>query len=437
MVSLSRLDRSRALSALILAAIFLLMLFCNHETDLVADDYRYCFSYADGSRISSVDQIFPSMAAHRSSMNGRVLAHFLVQLFLLLPKTLFDPVNALFFTLLVWLIYRLAVWDGETRNLLLLTVFGCLWLFQPDFGQVFLWLTGSVNYLWCGVFCLLWLRPWAKRYLTGEAPARPWRILYIAASFAMGAYSENSTVALVAMSLLFLLLLSLGEKRRPELWLLWSLASMLAGFFYMMLAPAEGPNKSAEFRLAVLFANFLENAGFYLRFWPLLLSYLLFWVLAVRQDVAKKLRALSLVFLFGSAAGHFVLTFAMYTAGRSTYIGLVLLICANAVLAAALKDAGSRRVCAALCALCLAFTVRMLFVGVADIRRTHIHLRFNEELIVSCAENGERVVQVPRPYPDTAYSAMAGLGYLNVDDPEDWPNVYMAKYYGVDGIIGY
>ena len=111
------------ISALILAAIFLLLLFCNHETDLVADDYRYCFSYADGSRITSVEQIFPSMAAHRSSMNGRVIAHFLVQLFLMLPKAVFNPVNALFFTLLVWLICRLAVRNGSVNNLLLLAVF--------------------------------------------------------------------------------------------------------------------------------------------------------------------------------------------------------------------------------------------------------------------------------------------------------------------------
>ena len=285
------------------------------------------------------------------------------------------------------------------------------------------------------MFCLLWLLPWARHWLTGAAPSRPLQAVYVLSSFVMGAYSENSTVALVAMALLFLLLLRLEKKRLPQTWLLCSVAAMLAGFFYMMLAPAEGPNKSAEFRFAVLFANFLENAGFYLRFWPLLLSYVLFWFLAVRERIDVKLRALSLVCLFGSVAGHFVLTFAMYTAGRSTYIGLVLLIAANAVLLAPLFDTARFRLPALLCGLCIMVSAYGIFIGVRDICHTHALLQYNEEFIQACAANGERVVHVPRPYPQTRYSAMAGLGYLNVDDPGDWPNVYMAKYFGIDGII--
>ena len=101
---LERFNRSRGAAALVLAGIFLLLFVCTHETDLIADDYRYCFSYADDSRIVSAAQIFPSMAAHRHIMNGRVVPHFLVQLFLMLPKGIFDFVNAAFFTALVWLI---------------------------------------------------------------------------------------------------------------------------------------------------------------------------------------------------------------------------------------------------------------------------------------------------------------------------------------------
>ena len=127
MDAFSRLNRSRAAVALVLGAIFLLMLFCSHETDLIADDYRYCFSFADDSRIETVGQIIPSMAAHRQTMNGRVIAHFLVQLFLMLPKTFFDFVNSLFFAALVWLIARLAAGDGKATALLLSVIFGCRW----------------------------------------------------------------------------------------------------------------------------------------------------------------------------------------------------------------------------------------------------------------------------------------------------------------------
>ena len=101
---LSRLDRAPCAAAAVLLAIFLLLLYCNLHTALVADDFQYCFSFADGSRISSVGQILPSMAAHRYVMNGRVFAHALVQLCLLLPKGIFNVCNALAFTALIVLL---------------------------------------------------------------------------------------------------------------------------------------------------------------------------------------------------------------------------------------------------------------------------------------------------------------------------------------------
>ena len=437
MDKLERFNRSRAAAVLVLAGIFLLLFFCTHETDLIADDYRYCFSYADDSRMKSIAQIFPSMAAHRQTMNGRVVPHFLVQLFLLLPKGVFDLVNAAVFTALVWLIGFTAGRGTRPNALLLLCVFGCLWLLQPDFGQVFLWLTGSINYLWCGVLCLLWLLPWTGYYLTGRSPSKLTRIASVLFSFPIGAYSENGTVAMVAMALLFLLLLWLERKQTPPLWMLLSLAVMLVGFLTMMLAPAESANKSAEMRMEVLFANFLENAAYYLRFWPLLLSFALLYRLAWKKAVERRLRLLSLVYVFGSIAGHFVLTFAMYTAGRSTYIGLILLLTANALLFVPLWETEHKRTLAALGALCLLLTVWKVTVGVRDIRRTHGLLQYNEEFIAACAAAGERSVEVYRPYAGTSWSALEGLAYLNTEDPDDWPNVYMAKYYGVDRIIGY
>ena len=437
MERLERFNRSRTAAVLVFAAIFLLAFYCTHVTDLIADDYRYCFSYADDSRIESVRQILPSMAAHRLSMNGRVVPHFLVQLFLLLPKTIFDCINALFFTALVWLIGTAAGCGAKPNALLLLSVFGCLWLLQPDFGQVFLWLTGSVNYLWCGVLCLVWLLLLGESFRSGTEPGSVGKLLFVLFSFPVGAYSENGTVAMAAMWLAFAVLEHFSFKRPLRLWKLLGLVSMLAGFLYMMLAPAESVNKSAEMRLSVLFANLLENARYYLRFWPLILCFVLLYALSLQKGIARKRRLLALVYVFGSLAGHFVLTFAMYTAGRSTYIGLILLLTANALLFVPLWETEHRRWLAALCALCLCFTVWQGAVGVRDIRRTHGLLQYNEDLLAACARNGETVVEVYRPYAATRYSALEGLAYLNTEDPDDWPNVYMAKYYGVSRVIGY
>ena len=437
MKKLLRFSRSRLLLLLFCLAFFAMMFLCNHWTDLIADDYRYCFSYLDDTRIESVAQIFPSMAAHRQSMNGRVVPHFLVQLFLLLPKGIFDVANALLFALLVWLLHELAVGKGLPNPVLACVLFFAFWAFQPDFGQVFLWLTGSVNYLWCGVFSLLWLLPMVKSFRDGLDPGKAVKVLYVLISFPVGAYSENGTVALVAMWLAFAAVDWFWFKKRPGLWKILALISMLAGFAYMMLAPAETVNKSAEMTVKVLLGNFAETGRMYLRFWPLLVCFPLFYALAVYRKVDLKTRLLSLALLFGSLAGQFVLTFAMYCAGRSMHIALVLLLAADAVLLARLYDLPGRNVLIALCCVGGLLMGRGWFIGLPDIRDTHALLQYNEDFITECAARGETEVELWRPYAKTSYSALEGLAYLNTDDPGDWPNVYMAKYYGVDKVIGY
>ena len=437
MKKLLRFSRSRILLLLFCLGFFAMMFLCNHWTDLIADDYRYCFSYADDTRIESLAQIFPSMAAHRHSMNGRVVPHFLVQLFLMLPKGVFDLVNSLFFALLVWLLHTLAVGRGLPNPVLLTALFFAFWAFQPDFGQVFLWLTGSVNYLWCGVFSLLWLLPLVRHFRDDSEPGRAARILFVVFSFPVGAYSENGTVALAAAWLAFAALDFFFCRRRPAPWMWLGFASMLGGFACMMAAPAETVNKSAEMTLSVLLANFVETGRMYLRFWPLLVCFAVFYALALCRKVELKTQLLALALLFASLAGQFVLTFAMYCAGRSMHIALVLLLAADAVLLARLYDLPGRNVLIALCCVGMLLMGRSLFIGLPDIRDTHALLQYNEDFITECAARGEKEVELWRPYARTSWSALEGLAYLNTEDPGDWPNVYMAKFYGVDKVIGY
>ena len=433
---MKKLNSSRFSVAIVLLGIFLIMLFCNFRTNLVADDYRYCFSFYDGSRIDSLSDIIPSMAAHRVSMNGRVIAHGLVQLFLMLPLPVFKVLNALVFTALIYLIYRFSIASHSHNALLLAALFGAVWVLQPEFGQVFLWLDGSVNYLWCGVLFLLWLIPWVRSFRSGLKMSIGAAAAYSLFSFLVGAYSENSTVALVFMALLFMGVQKLYQKKSVPLWQIISLLFMLVGFCLMIFTPGEIGNKSAA-GFSALLANFWETLLFYLRFWPLLILYALFYYLSVKAALSKDARILSLLFLGGSLAGHFVLTFALYCAGRSTYIALILLLVACGLLFAELNEEKYALMLSVVCAICLCTTGYKLYVGMVDIMQTNYKLSFNEQLITQAAANGEKDVQLPRFYAETKYSAVEGLPYLNTEDSSDWPNVYMAKYYGVDTVIGY
>ncbi len=234
-------------AAAVFALFFVLLLVCNSLSPLTADDFLFCFSRSHWSRITGVAEIFPSLAALRQNTNGRVFAHFFVQLFLLWPKGIFNVVNAGMGTLLFFLLYRY-VRAGETRRdtLLLLFLAGLLFVLLPAFGQVFLWLTGSCNYSWTIVVTLGFLYPFFAHFMGRESKsALPLRVLYLPFAFVAGAWSENGALAMLCAAFCFLALTFLREKRLPR-FLTLSFLIACSGFLFLMLSPSELSGRRGE-----------------------------------------------------------------------------------------------------------------------------------------------------------------------------------------------
>jgi len=435
---LAKLNRSRPLMLLALLSMFLLMLFCNLKTNLLADDFMYCFSFADGSRIEHLADCFPSMAAHRHSMNGRLISHFLVQVFLMLPLGIFKLLNALVLVAEVYLVYRLANRKAERSNLLLCCIFGGIWIFTLNFGQVILWLDGSVNYLWATFFSLLFLTVYINKFMDDrDIKALPLRILYVLAAFLVGAYSENCASTVIFCSSCFLLLSRFVKKQRvaPYLWL--AILAAFGGFLFMMSAPAEIANKSSQLTFSNLFGNFVAALEMYRRICLPGLVYLALAVAAYCSRLDKSVQLLALMLMLGSLVSVFVLTFASFFPERSAYFGTLLSIAATAVLFSALFESQLKPALLFLGAVCLTAAFYWGCIGIQDIINTNYYLTENEKQIVACREEGLMDVSVYRVYSQTGYCALDGLGYLNTELADSWPNKYMAAYFGVDSILGY
>lgn len=145
----------------VVISIFAIMLYCNIKTPLLADDFNYCFSFKDRMRIESFSQLIPSAIAHRKSINGRVVSHFLLQLFLMLPTWMFKVTNTVMFIALLTVMYKIAFINKERplwiKPLTFISLFAAVWVFQPAFGNVFLWEAGSINYLWATVLAMIYI----------------------------------------------------------------------------------------------------------------------------------------------------------------------------------------------------------------------------------------------------------------------------------------
>ena len=180
--------RSGRVRTALLLGIFLLMLLGNVLTPYAVDDWAYMRSFATGERLMLFGEIFPSMAAHAQTMNGRLFSHFWAQLFLLLPKGVFDAVNALVFTALIALLARLVQSEEGPNNLILLMIFCAVWVFVPAFGQVFFWLDGACNYGWGCAAGLAFLAPYIRLFECDAEKKPVFWILWMLAGFYTGAY---------------------------------------------------------------------------------------------------------------------------------------------------------------------------------------------------------------------------------------------------------
>lgn len=170
-------------------------MFClNHFTFYTTDDYNYMYSLVDENRITNIFQIFPSLYVHAMTKNGRLVAHFFVYLFLMLPPLCFDIMNAFIFTMLVLVLYHYAKPSGCCNIVLFWIIFVTICYSTGVFGQVYLWLDGSCNYLWAVVSMLLYLSPFIK-ILKNEDINFKWgmKIVFAVAGLFVGAWQETAS----------------------------------------------------------------------------------------------------------------------------------------------------------------------------------------------------------------------------------------------------
>ncbi len=411
-------------------AIFAFMLVLNVITIYISDDFSYSFSFWDKERMRSLSQIFMSMRAHRYSMNGRLVAHTLVQILAMLPLWVFDIINALMFVLQIALIQKIAGNQYPRSNAMLAAIFFAVWLTCPSFGQVNLWQDGACNYLWSIVLGLLFLLPYVQEFVGGKTMEKRHEIIvFLCLSFVMGAYSENTSSAAIGMAGLLVLLMLFWQKRKfNKLWA-WSIALAVLGYLSIYTAPAQVRGKAAVFSFEVLWNNFLYAARMYgQRCGVLFLIFVLAFLVNLVRKTDRKQQLLGLVFLCGSLAANFIMTFAEFYITRSAMAPVIFLVAADAVILYPLvRDKLCRRVLAAGFIGLTLLTAPAFVEGVSDIYDTYQVMKQNEIYLYECQAQGMREATVPNVKPRTEYSPAKYLNYVPSQSS-------MARFFGMDAI---
>lgn len=420
--------------------IFLLLFVYNYLSLYIADDFSYLYSFADGKRISSIQDIFYSMIAHSQTMNGRLVVHTLVQFFGMLPPVIFDVVNALMFAAYILLLYRISV--GHEENVwLFFGIFSLVWLYQPGFSDVVLWQDGACNYLWAIVFGLMFIRVFVNEcFFSLQIQGLCKKAAFLVFSLLFGAYSENISFACILMAATAVGGNVILNKKKVSPYLAMAIALACMGYVSIYLAPAQWMNKAGGLDIVSLLTAFVNAVIAYKMFGILCVAFVVLMTVNVYEKTDKNILLLGALFLLGSLAANFIMVFAKVYQPRSATGAFAFLLVADAVLMQALfhNEKCNRAVLISLLATAMVVTVPALAEATRDIGKTYIEIRQNEAYIEECRAKGIMDIELPLlTSARTEYSiAYQGGSYLNTETSQTWPNADMAKYYGVDSIIG-
>ena len=232
---------------LIIGSLFYLM---NMYTPICGDDYLYSFyltpvaakSFFEGAsigfeqKISSFTDVIFSQYNHYFYVNGRTIPHILEQSFAgLWGENCFNLINVFAFLLLNMLV----IWISGKRNL---TKFGYwvaavffIWFLLPCPVDLFLLMSGALNYTWSAVLCLAFLLVYTK---VRQMERVNWGVAFLL--FLLGVISgwTHESLVIGISGALFIIYCVQYNKRKPKSPEVALVAGFWLGTLLLCLSPA-------------------------------------------------------------------------------------------------------------------------------------------------------------------------------------------------------
>lgn len=406
---------------------------------LVADDYAYSFIFGTEERVAGLGDIITSMTTHYIYWGGRVLAHGIAQLFLWLPKALFNVANAAMYTLLVYVIYRFGNTSKNISLKLLLGILVALWLCIPVFGQVVFWLTGSCNYFWSVTVILAWVLQFKLQMDHPTQRSIGYGVAVTLLGFIAGAFSENTSAAgLLCAGLLMLYMLFL--KIKWQAWMITSVVSGFLGWLFLILAPGNSARASlmetGESFFGKYYNRFMTATQMLEEYcFVIIILFAMLLSIAIYQKVSKKAIYLSLIFALTALASNYAMVLSPTYPARATMGVFAFFLVGCAVLFHSIQVEWFRILATVGLS---AVLVAAIFDGMlaADVILQNNIMQNNRiESILEQKEAGILDVET------VCIRAVNSKSVFHIDsedlgaEVDYWANIPFAAYYGVDTVV--
>jgi hypothetical protein len=410
---------------------------------MIADDYSYSLG------IYSVADIVKSQYNAWFGWGGRCIAHFLAQFWLLLGKPVFNIANTVVYCAFILLTYFHITGKAVKINpglFLIINVF--YWFLIPTWGQNFLWLDGSCNYLWTTTIILFFLVPFRKRHDTKDYKLnKPLSILFFMVGILAGWSNENSSAA-VLLLLIAYFVMKVINKDKIALFEITGSIGFLIGFILLIVAPGNyiradvfremGAGHSNDAVIIMLLKRsidvtlvFFRNYGFEIMAVAALSAFDLLY------HQKRRLNLFTYFYALAALASAYSMIFSPYFPDRAF---LIVLVFAGITLGSVLTQFEiqipaiiKRNIYCIVILLLLGFSFSVLKAG-KNIVGIYLRWQSRVEYITAERDRGNLDVEVKAPIPTgDRHAALYGLSDL-MDNPNGWPNVSVAEYFGLRSI---
>lgn len=436
----------------IAALMFSLILVFNGMIGYAADDYLYFFKYTGHvvkgtpERLTGIRDIFTGMVTHYKICNGRIPAHFLLQLFTLFDKSVFNVVNSLFFTLLGLLIYFHANYKRPINIPLLVFIYAFEWLGMNKPASAYIWYSAAFNYLWTTVWILTFLMFYRIHDTESEKPKPSKEIILSVLMFVAGVFAgwTNENMGGATMGAVMLFLIYFKIKKMPvRAHHVTGLLGVITGFGILLLAPGNRVRIDNAHRERNIMKHLLWSAEqIYFNIWRAVLLMLVVFVIVLLIVCIKKKKLnwlLPCIYLLTGAAAAGVLIVSPEAPPRSFFGANIMFGCAAFVLAAQLFDGkmdGMKKTAVVLSVL-VALGFGVIYVGeYYALKSDSIAYEEAEQAIYEQKAAGIKDVKIPRSRPRKSYWSLNSymINITNDNANNKWFNDWTAVYYGVDSV---
>lgn len=406
-----------------------------------SDDFVYKFVFVSGlpdftQRIERFADIIRSQYDHYLNLNGRMVVHVIAQLFSgIIGKTVFNIFNTIIFCFFIFFLKQNL--DKENHfNLVSYALTIVLTLMMPPFNETFVWMTGSINYLWSATGTLAFLALYDKSKDNHISMRTLWLIVPI---FFLGWTHEGVTFPL-AFSIFVIELLGAPKTFRTTGF--WLSLSFLLGACACAFAPSTigragvSNDFSTHHLVSKIVSGFITLCKLRI-IYITIIAVILLWFkkrLLIRSLINENaylliaiIPALGIVFVSGFEAARTAFGLELYS--------LIFLLRITSSYLKEVKIQPSKIIGIVLSLLIIVFYGFILYHAIPTWKESKNLITQIQENNNTLIETNEHNAGVFRPYIRTLLFSEKQSGHVMNYYPHNWMNDAMASIYQKDSLV--